>query len=567
MKKNILRMLALVLALSCLFALAACSSSQTATPGADKETDQTPATSNQPEQPSDAAEQTPDPFGKYEEPITINVVRTMESTTKFDTNYPETYSLEVNVWSHAYEDMLGIKLNYLWTPPSDTYATKWTTAMASGDLPDMGVVDAATYLTLVEAGLVEDMTDIFDQYASDYYKAQIEAENGVSVDFMTFDGRMLGLPITGATPDSANFLFIRKDWLDQVGMEAPTTIDELIEVARAFKDAQLGGPDTYGICMGPYEFSGQCDWEGFLNGYKAYYNIWVKTDDGKLGYSTIQPEMREALLGMQQLYKEGLISTEFAVNGNITEDLVSDKVGIAYGTYWAPIMAIQDEMNNNPDSEWMALELPTIDGSKATTQAWGNGAPSSFFFVRKGYEHPEAAVKMLNLGFKLDTEEPMKYNFHEESQIQVHAYRIAGLWEPWRNVNNNELVWSALETGDTSALSENNMDMYNNIVKYREGTLEREKIGYMLVNETTGSTYSIINQMNEEGRIILSEYKTLPSQEFTETLNLLDYDMMQVMTRVIAGEDISSYDKAVENWLANGGQELTDEVNAWYAGT
>lgn len=562
MKKNLHRLLCLLLALSIVLALAACTKTQTSEKPTEPSAD--PAAETNSGKPAEAAA---DPFGKYEEPITINVVRTMESTTKFDTNYPETYSLEDNVWSHAYEDMLGIKLNYLWTPPADSYATKWTTAMASGDLPDMGVVDAATYLTLVEAGLVEDMTDIFEQYASDYYKEQIAAENGISVDFMTFNGRMLGLPITGATPDAANFLFIRKDWLEKAGMDAPTTIDELIEVAKAFKAAQLGGPDTYGICMGPYEFSGQCDWEGFLNGYKAYYNIWVKTDDGKLAYSTIQPEMREALLGMQQLYKEGLISTEFAVNGNITEDLVSDKVGIAYGTYWAPIMAIQDEMNNNPDSKWMVLELPTIDGSKATTQAWGNGAPSSFFFVRKGYEHPEAAVKMLNLGFKLDTEEPMKYNFHEESQIQVHAYRIAGLWEPWRNVKNNELVWTALETGDTSALSENNMDMYTNICKYREGTLEREKIGYMLVNETTGSTYSIINQMNAEGRIILSAYKTLPSQEFTETLNLLDTEMMQVMTRVIAGEDISAYDRAVESWLANGGQELTDEVNAWYAGT
>ena len=558
-----LRILALVLAMTCLLGLSACAASDegtTASPDGQTSSDDASAT-----QSGTDAEEAPDPFGKYEEPITINVVRILDSTTKFDENYPETKSLEDNVWSHAYEDMLGIKLNYLWTPSGTEYPTKWNMAMISGDLPDMGVVDAATYLKLVEGGLVEDMTDYFDQYASDYYKAQVEAENGISVDYMTFDGRMLGLPITGATPDSANFLFVRQDWLDAVGMEAPTTIDELMEVAQAFKDAQLGGPDTYGICMGPYEFSGDCDWEGFLNGYGAYYNLWLEGEDGKLAYSNTLPEMREAILGMKELYDRGLISQEFAINGSITEDLVAGKVGICYGTYWAPIMSIQNQMNSDPDSKWIALELPTVDGSPAKTQAWGSGAPSSFFFVRKGYEHPEAAVKLINLGFKLDVEDPMTYNFHEESQIQVHAYRIAAPWEPWRNVNNNILVWDALESGDTSALSANNMDMYNNIIKYREGTLEREKQGYMLVNETEGSTYAIINKMKNEDRIVLDQYRTLPTPQFSEQLTVLMNDLYQVMVQVITGDDISEFDKAVEKWYADGGEALTQEVNEWYA--
>jgi hypothetical protein len=36
------------------------------------------------------------------------------------------------------------------------------------------------------------------------------------------------------------------------------------------------------------------------------------------------------------------------------------------------------------------------------------------------------------------------------------------------------------------------------------------------------------------------------------------------MINVVMGEDISTYEKAVADWFKNGGQEMTDEVNAWY---
>jgi len=506
-----------------------------------------------------------DPFGKYDPPITVKVVRILDSTTKFDKSNPDTESLESNVWSKAYEEMLGIKLEYLWTPSGDQYDTKWTTAIASNDLPDMAAVDATVYKSLVKGGLVQDMTDVFDKYASDYYKEQVEADQNIAVKFMTFDGKLLGAPLTGATPDGVNLLFIRKDWLDKVNMTPPKTIDDLLQVAKAFKDAKLGGDNTVGISMGPYVFSGQCDWEGFLNGCGAFYGIWLKDASGNLVYSTVQPEMRNAIQKLRQAYLDGLINTDFAVNGNATENIVSDKAGIMYGTYWAPIIAIQDEMNKNPDSQWLPLPLPTLDGSPMKTQAWGDGLPTSFFFVKNGYEYPEAAIKIVNLGFKLDTEQYMKYNFNQPLQIQVQAYRIVAAWEPWRNMNADYLVWDALKTKDTSKLNPGQLDSYNNILAYRAGTLDRSKVGYMLINEEQDSTYSIIDGLRKDNRIVLSEYKALPTDLMTQKQNLLDTDLYTAIVKVIAGEDISVYDAAVDAWKAGGGDDITKEVNDWYA--
>jgi len=45
---------------------------------------------------------------------------------------------------------------------------------------------------------------------------------------------------------------------------------------------------------------------------------------------------------------------------------------------------------------------------------------------------------------------------------------------------------------------------------------------------------------------------------------ILDDAMKTAMIKVIMGEDISVYEKAVKDWYANGGQIMTDEVNQWY---
>jgi putative aldouronate transport system substrate-binding protein len=174
MKRIIFRSIAQVLFLMMVLITAACS--QTTAPNATTSATATSAAATPEATSTDSPTAAPevDPFGKYDAPITVKVVRILDSTTKFDKSNPDTESLESNVWSKAYEEMLGIKLEYLWTPSGDQYDTKWTTAIASNDLPDMAAVDATVYKSLVKGGLVQDMTDVFDKYASDYYKSKLK---------------------------------------------------------------------------------------------------------------------------------------------------------------------------------------------------------------------------------------------------------------------------------------------------------------------------------------------------------------------------------------------------------
>src|SRR5690606_25371379 len=100
----------------------------------------------------------------------------------------------------------------------------------------------------------------------------------------------------------------------------------------------------------------------FFNMYGAQPSIWVKGADGALAYGSIQPENKNALAKLAELYKDGQIDPEFASKdgGKIAEALTSGKLGMYFGAMWTPLYPLQDGKNNNPDMEWRAYPVPAM---------------------------------------------------------------------------------------------------------------------------------------------------------------------------------------------------------------
>ena len=507
-----------------------------------------------------------EPMGKYTPEITVSTVRVLSSTTKFDTQNPDRASLQQNIWQKAYKDQLGINWDYLWTPNQDQYDQKWNVAIASGDIPDMAEVDATVYKALVQGNLVEDMTDIYKQYASDYYKKANTEDNGATMKYMTFDGKLLGLPINGSQPDNVNLLFIRKDWLKKVNMTEPKTMDDLVKVAQAFKDAKLGGKDTIGLAISknttPGMNDGQNNFGGFFNGYGAFYGQWNKDSSGNLAYGTIQPEMKPALLKLQQMYKAGLVAPDFAVkdSNKAGQDVVAGKCGMTYGTYWAPLGTIKDAMVADKNSDWECIEAPTADGSPYKTQ--GSSAPTNYLFVKKGCAHPEAAVKAINLSLKLKTDDYDHYCGASDG-VEVFKYSFCDdIFMPWKNLDDWKADAEAIKTGDTSKLSPSATANYNFIKAGQAG--DRANLAYDLVFGLNG-TYKYINDLKDSNRIVVEAYQSLPTDTQVTKGNDLNTTLDAAIMKVIMGDDISTFDKAVAAWKTGGGDQITKEVNDWYS--
>ena len=79
------------------------------------------------------------------------------------------------------------------------------------------------------------------------------------------------------------------------------------------------------------------------------------------------------------------------------------------------------------------------------------------------------------------------------------------------------------------------------------------------------ASYTYDYDMYMAGRQLPNAFSTVPTETMAMLGDVVNDALNTAMLEVIMGADISTYDKAVENWFASGGQQITDEVNEWYA--
>lgn len=501
----------------------------------------------------------------YDEPVQITFSRAVDSTTKIDESDPRMKSYSENIWTTTFKEALNIDLSYTWiATDEDSNNAKWGAAIASGDLPDAASVSDVVYKQLLDAGLVMDMTDIYEAEASELYKSLNTPE---ILDNLTTEGRMYGLPLPGNKYIGNAVLFVRTDWMEQLNLELPKTIDDVVNMARAFKEAKLGGEDTIGLMFADGASVTDGRLQGFMNGYGAYRDIWVDVD-GKLAWSNTLPEMREALLALQALYAEGLINQDFAVtNGTVAqENVASGKCGIFYSTDYAVTMSMQAAVELDPNADFVCVGIPGLT-EDAETKIQTGAIKASKLFVNADCKHPEAIVRMINLhcAVSLTGDEELYKAFENDTEIDVQWYKFL----PWSGMH--------LQSAMNDIGYANDIRMSQD-VGYYVGDFPNMKAfvtscfelpegspwWYTKIGGHNGA-YTYDYDMYMSGRMLPDAFNTLPTETMEILGEVVNDALNTAMLEVIMGEDISVYDEAVKSWFANGGQTITDEVNAWYA--
>ncbi|MGV7801932.1 hypothetical protein PJN14_30615, partial [Mycobacterium kansasii] len=68
---------------------------------------------------------------------------------------------------------------------------------------------------------------------------------------------------------------------------------------------------------------------GFFNGFGGFPQIWIEDAEGQLQFGSIQPEMKEALAKLQDMFKNKLIDPEFGVKDTVKvfETVTTHKIG------------------------------------------------------------------------------------------------------------------------------------------------------------------------------------------------------------------------------------------------
>lgn len=219
----------------------------------------------------------------------------------------------------AVQEQTGIKLNFI--EPSETTATEQFNLMiAGGNWPDL--FNSSLYtggaVQAYSDGVILELTDLITKNAPDY----LEIINGLDKkdynNLLDDDGNMLLMSDICKEIVIDSGLCIRKDWLDELNMQAPTTTDDLYNVLSAFKTSY--GCDTPflvdddGIMkfvngafrVSTFALDGEGGVQGGGIGALGLYQV-----DGKV-YSTLQSDgYREYLNYFLKLYNEDLINKSF----------------------------------------------------------------------------------------------------------------------------------------------------------------------------------------------------------------------------------------------------------------
>ncbi|WP_127578949.1 extracellular solute-binding protein [Paenibacillus koleovorans] len=530
-------------------------------------TETTPASSGSPKA-SEAVKA--DPFGKYETPIEFSTVRKEVEGLKF----PAGQSLDKNIWTDSFEADLGIKVVNKWKVAANQYDQKLNVSIISDDLPDFLQVDSRQLQLLLEGGKLKDLTEAFDKYASPLLK---QAKPKEDLDAATFKGKLMAIPAQSGGIDNAPMLWVRVDWLKKLNLPEPKTANDLFTIIDAFtnKDPDGNGKkDTFGLNLNKDIYSGFSGIDGFLNMYRAYgYNVngntmWVKDKEGKLGYGSIQPEMKQALAKLQELFKAGAIDPEFAVYdpAKSAENEMNNKTGIHFGTFSTIGWPLRDFKKAVPEGEWKPYPIPSIDGNPARPMAV-TAAPSSFYIVNAKSKNPEALVKLLNYYYEKvvgPKQEPQK--FHSTS-IDGVAYTMfqyspvsGGL--PNTNLKAQINVSDALKTNDVSKLTPEEKNYFDAIQLYKKG----DPAQYFR-DRTFGpeGSYSVIGHYANNKLPLFNEFYGPPTKTMVDKGSTLKDMEIQTITKIITGSSIDEFDKFVKDWKSLGGDKIIEEVNAWYA--
>jgi putative aldouronate transport system substrate-binding protein len=519
---------------------------------------------------SSASSAAPGPLGKYTSPLTLTWGISSSSVQQFKQG--DTY--ENNIWSRKYLQDLGINLKVDFTADgtSGAYEQRLNLAMASGDLPDViRDMPYRIFREAVDAGLVADITDVYEQYADDWMKT-IRQKYSSSFEYASVNGRLYGIPGLNDNRQFASLLWIRDDWLKNLGLKAPTTIDELIAVARAFtlNDPDGNGKnDTYGLGLHnglvSNNFAHLC---GFFSafGVPSYtHNMYYRGADGKVTYAYLEPRTKDALKVLQDMYKEGIIDPEFNVKdaNKLADDIASGKVGMAYGLQygtWWPWNGLWTASNVLAHP----YPIPTQPGITPVIGYESNQSGALTVITSKS-KNPEALIKLYNL-----------YNETVNPYMSDETYAIYDADEQWRfspavinepqETNYQPMLQPALEKKSPAGLATNLINRYKQISDFSSGVnTSADAYGLWGQYSLEGSMYVIMNNYVPKGwlkeSILAAEWPQILITNYSSLQTITE----QAFTEIIMGtQNINAYDTFVQNWLRAGGQQTLTEMDRLY---
>lgn len=405
MKKRFQKTAAIVLAVSMAVSLAACGkqAEETGNAGSAANTENTGSADTQASSGTGSVEVNETGYPITSEEITVTAAGPMPSGCED--------------WSQLavideYANRLGIRLD------CDFYETDWETQLtlkvAGDELPDM-LIDCSMNVSDVNEwggeGYFLDLSQYMDLMPN--LKAYFDQYPELEAYCTTSDGHIYGLPkLKVDMTDRLTRSFINKQWLDNLGLSMPTSIDEYYDVLVAFKEQDANGngdPDDEIPLLFTSDSGGYTALEKtLLDAYGIFTtdpNYVLQADEsGKVELANINDTYKEYLKFMHRLYAEGLMEQEaFTITG---DEITTKQQGDVYGSFGcgsAPFVMANKDISY--DANWMALSGMSSELHPKREASIASPVQNSILVAVNGNtEYPEALARFIDYFY---TEEGM----------------------------------------------------------------------------------------------------------------------------------------------------------------
>ncbi len=500
--------------------------------------------------------------------------------------WPEGESFQKNYWVDWIKEQFNIELEITWEIAGDQYMTQVNLASVDNSFPDAfllsGTTAKQTIRDLIDGELIAPLNEVYEQYASPLLRDVVESYGGLEAvcpaTVRDEDGNIYAFSTT--SPGSEyEFVWIRMDWLKKLDLPVPTTYDELMATARAFMEAKLGGEKTYGFCIRDLKdrYNSGCTSAWLWHNFDAYPGIWYANEEGNYVYGSVQPQVKEALAFLADCYKEGLINEEFSTI-DYKASLASGTVGITFGPWWIGATPVNNCKINDPESYWEPIWVTNKDGEFHSV-APDPTNEDRYYAVSASCEHPEVLIKMLNLAVEqqnlygmeefdefprsIPAEVDKYYNNQGYYRLDWSAWPMALKVRYFDQLARMGVVWDALveRVKNGEEIPEFNMESFNGqlIVDYMTGKDNSDNGQHVY----TKMVALDLLQEKGAGAKLTQAYNPAPTDTMALAwTNLTDMEN-QLFVKIVMGlEPIDAFDQFVKDWYAQGGTDITEEVDA-----
>lgn len=489
-------------------------------------------------------------------------------------------TLDDTLYWKQIEENTGIDVE--WQHPASGQGTEQFNLIVAGDkLPDImyykwlynypGGPDAA-----IADGKIIALNEWIDQYAPNF-KAFLEKHPDLAKDITSDSGNIFYFPfIYTKTPETSDSWkgtmereacfesyvgpFVREDWLDELGMDVPVTLDDWYTMLKAFKEKK--GAE--------YPLSFVAAWGNFGQTFASAYDVtlprigvdattaFILKEDGTLGYSPAEPGYKEYLKFMNRLYEEGLLDPDFMVQDAATVDskILMNKTGATI--YMTPIGNLGRQAKaENPEStlNMVGVANPVKEEGQqlryfqASYPNRGEGAA-----ITTSCKDVKTAVQLLDYLWSEECDRLINWG------IEGVSYEMKDGWPEYTQERVDKII-----SGDTVDVERHRMlngpfavDSYTRTASKRNYTLKEGEVDQILValdiwakNGTTPAGLPPTTLLPDEASVYAAK--------FNEVSTYTD----EMFAKFIMGqESLDNFDKYVEVLYSLGLQDVLDIQSA-----